>query len=122
VISTAVGLLPTVLATGQLCRRPRVNRLVAAIRGQAEHHGVRLVSRRTGGGHRGAARYRDAEPDVDTIEHSANASPCRLSAAKADRRKLTLAPPIPRCAGRLGEPYPVHVSAAREPLWTVTCN
>jgi bacitracin resistance protein BacA len=24
------------------------------------------------------------EPDVDTIEHSANASPCRLSAANAD--------------------------------------
>jgi hypothetical protein len=69
VISTGVGCLPTVLA---------------AIRGQAQHHGVHPVSHGTGAGHRGAARYRDAEPDVDTIEHSANASPCCLSAAKAD--------------------------------------
>ena len=43
VISTGIGCLPTVLA---------------AIRGQAQHHGVHLVSRGTGGGHRGAARYR----------------------------------------------------------------
>ena len=69
VISTGVGCLPTVLA---------------AIRGQAQHHGIHPVSHGTGAGHRGAARYRDAEPDVDTIEHSANASPCCLSAAKAD--------------------------------------
>ena len=84
VISTGVDSCPPCWQRGQLCRRLRVNRLVAAIRGQGQHHGVHLISRGTGGGHRGAARYRDAEPDVDTIEHSANASPCRLSAAKAD--------------------------------------
>jgi hypothetical protein len=107
VISTGVGCLPTVLATGvSFVVGDASIAWLLRFRGQAQHHGVHLVSRGTGGGHRGAARYRDAEPDVDTIEHSANASPCRLSAAKADRRKLTLAPPIPRCAGRLGEPYP----------------
>jgi hypothetical protein len=107
VISTGVGRLPTVLATGvSFVVGDASIAWLLRFRGQAQHHGVHLVSRGTGGGHRGAARYRDAEPDVDTIEHSANASPCRLSAAKVDRRKLTLAPPIPRCAGRLGEPYP----------------
>ena len=84
-ISTGVGCLPTVLGNGsQLCRRLRVNRLVAAIRGQAQHHGVHLVSRGTGAVIAVLLGPGDAEPDVDTIEHLANASPCRLSAAKAD--------------------------------------
>gem|GEM_PF-4175713 len=67
---------------GQLCRRLRVNRLVAAIRGQAPHHGVHLVSRGTGGGHRGAARYRDADEVLDPTPDLRSAVrrrlPCRL--------------------------------------------
>jgi bacitracin resistance protein BacA len=70
---------------GQLCRRVRVNRLVAAIRGQTQHHGVHLVSRVTGGRHRRAARHRAAEPDVDTGEPSTDTSRPRLNAGESGR-------------------------------------
>jgi len=85
VISTGVGCLPTVLATGVsfvvgyasiawLLRFVAKHSITVFIWYRVALAAVIAVLLGTG----------DAEPDVDTIEHSANASPCRLSAAKAD--------------------------------------
>ena len=84
-ISTGVGCLPTVLATGVsfvvgygsiawLLRFVAKHSITVFIWYRVALAAVIAVLLGTG----------DAEPDVDTIEHSANASPCRLSAAKAD--------------------------------------
>jgi undecaprenyl-diphosphatase len=85
VISTGVGCLPTVLATGVsfvvgyasiawLLRFVAKHSITVFIWYRVALAAVIAVLLGTG----------DAEPDVDTIEHPANASPCRLSAAKAD--------------------------------------
>jgi undecaprenyl-diphosphatase len=84
VISTGVGCLPTVLAT-EVSFVVGYASIAWLLRFVAKHSITVFIRYRVaGGGHRGAARHRDAEPDVDTIEHSANARPCRLSAAEAD--------------------------------------
>ena len=92
---------------GQLCGRVRVNRLVVAIRGQTQHHGVHLVSRGTGGGHRDAARHRAAgAPDVIQKEPSTDASRRRWRVVASPAAKADGGAGDTSMRGSAGERYP----------------
>ena len=83
-ISTGVGCLPTVLATGVSFVVGYAS-IAWLLRFVAKHSITVFIWYRVAlAAVIAVLSTGDAEPDADTIEHSANASPCRLSAAKAD--------------------------------------